>query len=485
MKKTVISLLTIIMFISFACLLGLQIKYIDEIVTIRKENFDEAVNKSLYRTVYKMDVKDAELQIEIMNSLRADSLDQCDVIDSCMSKDTSNNVLIYSCKDVDFGDLMFKSEVQGNEGSVKDNKILDEVLIRDFLRTNDKRSIEECLDIEVLDQMLQAELHNNGIDIPYHFIVTTSSGREVFRCSDYDSEGAENCYSVPLYKNSHVSKMGTLKVHFPDMRRFIFDSLWYIVPSLLFTMALFGTFVVTIVLLFRQKKISEVKNDFINNMTHEFKTPISTISLAAQMLGDDSVNKSQQMYKRLSSTIIDETKRLRFQVEKVLQLSMYDQQKANLKMKEVNANELITSVVKTFALKVEKNSGKIITDLKAENPMVLVDDMHFTNVVFNLLDNAVKYRRADSNLELKITTWNESDKLCISIQDNGIGIKKDDLKKIFDKFFRVHTGNVHDVKGFGLGLAYVKKIINDHRGCINVDSEIGIGTKFIIKVPVC
>jgi signal transduction histidine kinase len=164
---------------------------------------------------------------------------------------------------------------------------------------------------------------------------------------------------------------------------------------------------------------------------------------------------------------------------------MYDQQKANLKMKEVNANELITSVVKTFALKVEKNSGKIITDLKAENPMVLVDDMHFTNVVFNLLDNAVKYRRADSNLELKITTWNESDKLCISIQDNGIGIKKDDLKKIFDKFFRVHTGNVHDVKGFGLGLAYVKKIINDHRGSINVDSEIGIGTKFIIKVPVC
>jgi signal transduction histidine kinase len=187
----------------------------------------------------------------------------------------------------------------------------------------------------------------------------------------------------------------------------------------------------------------------------------------------------------MSSTIIDETKRLRFQVEKVLQLSMYDQQKANLKMKEVNANELITSVVKTFALKVEKNSGKIITDLKAENPMVLVDDMHFTNVVFNLLDNAVKYRRADSNLELKITTWNESDKLCISIQDNGIGIKKDDLKKIFDKFFRVHTGNVHDVKGFGLGLAYVKKIINDHRGSINVDSEIGIGTKFIIKVPVC
>lgn len=485
MKKTVISLLTIIMFISFACLLGLQIKYIDEIVSIRKENFDESVNKSLYRTVYKIEMKDAELYIEMMNYLRADSLSQSDMFDSSACGDSVNNVLHCRYKDVNLNKLILKKESIDNVKSDVSDKAFDEMVLSDFLMANDERSIEECLDFEVLDQMLQAELHSNGIDIPYHFIVTTSSGREVFRCSDYNGEGSEHCYSVPLFKNSHVSKMGTLKVHFPDMRRFIFDSLWYIVPSLLFTMALFGTFVVTIVLLFRQKKISEVKNDFINNMTHEFKTPISTISLAAQMLGDDTVNKSQQMYKRLSSTIIDETKRLRFQVEKVLQLSMYDQQKANLKMKEVNANELITGVVKTFALKVEKNSGKIITDLKAENPMVLVDDMHFTNVVFNLLDNAVKYRRTDSDLELKVSTWNDNGKLCISVQDNGIGIKRDDLKKIFDKFFRVHTGNVHDVKGFGLGLAYVKKIINDHRGTINVESEIGIGTKFVIKVPAC
>jgi signal transduction histidine kinase len=309
----------------------------------------------------------------------------------------------------------------------------------------------------------------------------------VYRCPDFEMDKKGVTYTETLFKNDPPTRTAILEITFPSkvLNKYIYGSVKFMLPSLLFTFVLLITFVITLYMAVRHKKITEMKNDFINNMTHEFKTPISTISLAAQMLGDDSVNKSQQMYKRLSSTIIDETKRLRFQVEKVLQLSMYDQQKANLKMKEVNANELITSVVKTFALKVEKNSGKIITDLKAENPMVLVDDMHFTNVVFNLLDNAVKYRRADSNLELKITTWNESDKLCISIQDNGIGIKKDDLKKIFDKFFRVHTGNVHDVKGFGLGLAYVKKIINDHRGSINVDSEIGIGTKFIIKVPVC
>ncbi len=152
-------------------------------------------------------------------------------------------------------------------------------------------------------------------------------------------------------------------------------------------------------------------------------------------------------------------------------------------MKEVNANELISGVVHTFGLKVEKNGGKIITELNAEDPLVMVDDMHFTNVIFNLMDNAVKYRRSDSALELKITTWNESKRLCISIQDNGIGIKKDDLKKIFDKFYRVHTGNLHDVKGFGLGLAYVKKIITDHKGCIYAESEVGIGTRFVIKMP--
>ena len=166
----------------------------------------------------------------------------------------------------------------------------------------------------------------------------------------------------------------------------------------------------------------------------------------------------------------------------MLQLSLYENQKANLRPREVDINELIAGVVHTFALKVEKHGGKIITDLKAEDPIISVDDMHFTNVIFNLMDNAVKYK-SDAQLELKVSTWNENNHLFISIQDNGIGIKKEDLKKIFEKFYRVHTGNVHDVKGFGLGLAYVKKIINDHNGSIYAESELGIGTKFIIKMP--
>ena len=218
-------------------------------------------------------------------------------------------------------------------------------------------------------------------------------------------------------------------------------------------------------------------------MTHEFKTPISTISLAAQMLKDPAVAKSPAMFQHISGVINDETKRLRFQVEKVLQMSMFERKVATLKMKELNANELINGVINTFTLKVEKYHGKIASDLQAEDDAVFVDEMHFTNVIFNIMDNAVKYKKADSDLELKVKTWNEPGKLCISISDNGIGIKKENIKKVFDKFYRVHTGNLHDVKGFGLGLAYVKKIIEAQKGTIRLESELGAGSNFIIVLP--
>ena len=202
------------------------------------------------------------------------------------------------------------------------------------------------------------------------------------------------------------------------------------------------------------------------------------------MLKDPAVGQSQAMFQHISGVINDETKRLRFQVEKVLQMSMFDRQKATLKMKELDTNELITGVINTFALKVERYNGKIESDLKATDPIIFADEMHITNVIFNLMDNAVKYKRPDADLELKVKTWNEPGKLMISIQDNGIGIKKENLKKIFEKFYRVHTGNLHDVKGFGLGLAYVKKVVDLHDGEIKVDSEYGKGSTFTIKLPV-
>ena len=314
------------------------------------------------------------------------------------------------------------------------------------------------------------------------------NGREVFRCADYqepDEDGKACRYIQPLFRYDPTGQMGSVSVHFPERSSYIRGIANYVMPAMIFTFILFVTFLITVYLIVRQKKISEMKNDFVHNMTHEFKTPISTISIAAQMLSDKSVNKDTGTYERLGEVINNETRRLRFQVEKVLQMSLFDRNNIALKLQELDANELIDSVIQTFSLKVTQSGGTLDTRLEAYNPFVNVDEMHFTNVIFNLLDNAFKYRREDEPLRLEVATWNQGeDYLCVSIKDNGIGIQKVDLKRIFEKFYRVHTGNKHNVKGFGLGLTYVKKMIDLHHGTIKVTSEVGQGTKFIITLPI-
>ena len=325
---------------------------------------------------------------------------------------------------------------------------------------------------------------NNGINIPYHFTVSTQDGREVYRCPDFSEEGEEYSYSQVLFRNDPQSKMGVVKVHFPDMNSYIFSSVRFMIPSIIFTLVLLITFIFTIVVIFRQKRYTEIKNDFINNMTHELKTPIASISLAAQMLNDSSVSKSEQMQKHLGTVINDESKRLRFLVEKVLQMSMFDRKKAVFKKKELDLNEMVENIAHSFSLRVEHTGGKVYTDIEAVDSSIYVDEVHFQNVIFNLMDNAVKYRKPGEALDITMKTWNDDQHLYLSITDTGLGMKKENLKKIFDKFYRVHTGNVHDVKGFGLGLAYVKKIVDLHDGEIKVDSEYGKGTTFTIKLPV-
>jgi two-component system phosphate regulon sensor histidine kinase PhoR len=219
-------------------------------------------------------------------------------------------------------------------------------------------------------------------------------------------------------------------------------------------------------------------------MTHELKTPISSISLAAQMLNDDTVSKSPAMMKHLGGVIFDESKRLRFLVEKVLQMSLFDRRKTIIKKRELDLNDMVETIANTFTLRVEHTGGKIHTDIQATEPTIYADEMHFQNVIFNLLDNAVKYKKADKPVDIFIKTWNSSNHLYLSIRDTGAGIKKEDLKKVFEKFYRVHTGNLHDVKGFGLGLAYVKNILVLHNADISVESEYGKGTEFKIKLPI-
>ena len=268
-----------------------------------------------------------------------------------------------------------------------------------------------------------------------------------------------------------------------EMDSYILGVARKMVPVLVFTVLLFVTFCFTVWLIVRQKRDTEMKNDFINNMTHEFKTPISSISLAAQMLGDKSIAKSDAMLDNLSTVIVNETKRLRYQVEKVLQMSLYEKGNIRFNEREVDANVIIDDVVKTFQLKVRQSGGTLNASLDAEDAAIYVDEMHFTNLIFNLMDNAVKYRRDDEPLQLTVATRNQGMKLIITVQDNGVGIRHEDLKHIFERFYRVHTGNKHDVKGFGLGLAYVKGMVELMHGTIKAESEIGQGTKFTITLP--
>ena len=505
MKKSTIIVLAVVMGISFASLLIMQMRYIEEVTSLRYEYFEESVNRSLYETAHQLELSETKRYLEEGSDAMSGIATAYDSIfantDSSVvqhmhqviAKDGSVFTSRETTVSTNISDKYFTKKTSNKNDRLRslkeimdmryatEKKLVDEV-IYSILYTASDRPLTERIDFIELDQILKTQLSNNGINIPYHFVVSTNNGQKVYQCPDYDETGNQKTFTETIFKNDPVQCSGILKVHFPDLSKYIWRSMWFMIPSLIFTLILLITFIVTLILVFRQKKLTELKNDFINNMTHEFKTPISSISLAAQMLGDDSVTKTPVLMQRLTSTIIDETKRLRFQVEKVLQLSMYENQRANLHMKEVDINELIASVTHTFALKVERNGGKIITNLKATDPVICVDDMHFTNVIFNLMDNAVKYRRKDTDLELNVDTWNEPGLLCISIKDNGIGIKKEDLKSIFENFYRVHTGNLHDVKGFGLGLAYVHKIVKDHKGTIVAESEPDIGTKFIIKL---
>ena len=361
--------------------------------------------------------------------------------------------------------------------------LLDEVIMNMLYSASDK-PLKERVNFKILDQDIKAELMNNGINIPYHFTVSTQDGREVYRCPDYSDEGSEYTYSQVLFRNDPASNMGVVRVHFPDINSYIFSSIRFMIPSVVFTIILLITFIFTIVVIFRQKRYSEIKNDFINNMTHELKTPIASISLAAQMLNDDSVPKSEKMMKHLIGVVTDETKRLRFLVEKVLQMSMFDRKRSSFKKKHLDLNEMVETIANSFTLRVEHTGGKIYVDVEAVDSSIYVDEVHFQNVIFNLMDNAVKYRKPDQPVDIYLKTWNDDSYLYLSVHDTGIGMKKENLKKIFEKFYRVHTGNVHDVKGFGLGLAYVKRVVDLHDGEIKVDSEYGKGTTFTIKLPV-
>ena len=501
MKRSTIWILTIVMAIALLGLLAMQIVYLEKMVAMRNSQFSEIVKRSLYsvstmleqnETKYFLDKDLAEAEQMYSGGNTRGGFSFGD--NNATASDTTQTDVPINVRPANLNTLKDLSDSYQEKQEILKGQylyqksMLNEVILT-ILNHSSDRPIEERADSTTVANYLRSELEfngltQNGVTLPFEFAITSRNNGIVYKTAGYSPMSQQDVYSLVIFPNDPKNKQNTLNVTFPNKSDYIFSSVKFLIPSLAFTFLLLGVFLYTISVAFKQKKLSEIKNDFINNMTHEFKTPISSISIAAQMLNDDSVRKSPEMLKHVSGVINDETKRLRFQVEKVLQLSLFDRKNATMRLEEEDANASIYSVINTFKLKVEKYGGHINANLDAEDPIINVDRMHFTNVIFNLLDNAVKYRREDVPPELTVTTVNpDEDHIQITVQDNGIGMKREDLKKIFEKFYRVSTGNLHDVKGFGLGLAYVSKMIDLFGGSIRAESEINVGSKFIITLP--
>lgn len=345
---------------------------------------------------------------------------------------------------------------------------------------------------EIADIIRMGFVKYNLKDYPFEFNVSVNAinGDQVYSNDFYkyylDSNHNIN-HVLPLEpaSGSSFENMGNeefLSIIVPHQKGLIWrEMIWFILGAVLFTIIITTAFFITVRTLLKQKKLSEIKSDFINNMTHEFKTPLATISLAVDALKNDKVSGNKEKAEYFTSIIKEENKRMNKQVETILQAALLDKNEVQLNMKRLLAHDVIIHVLNNINLQVEEKGGKIDVDLEAENDLIMADEVHFTNVINNLLDNAVKYSK--ENLHIKLSTRNAGNQLRIKIEDNGIGMNKETLHRIFEKFYRAHTGNVHNVKGFGLGLSYVKTMIDAHHGTIKAESVLGKGSSFTISLP--
>ena len=495
MKKIYLRILLCFMGIAFASLMIVQVRYTEQILQANFDHFDEVVTSSMVHVVRQVNEDEVATYLAkainepIGTEATAYILDETDEMQRL---ETSIHKLSSKCYMPDVQPMgtdnrslskVHEAHSERYHQFVQQSREIINKVIAKMLNDAPLLPIAERVDFAALGEHLQTELVNNSIDLSFAYTITEKNGKVVYRSTSDKSAYVGKCFRQQLFPADPEGRIYFFDVWFPEREQYNMSQTFrMLMPLLLLTILIFTTFVLVIVYIFRQKRLSEIKTDFVNNMTHELKTPISSISLAGQMLNDTAMNTNPKIIAQVSHVIADETKRLSFLVERVLQMSVFESGHAGIEFQEIDVNELLTTIINNFSFRVNNTNGKIIAQLKATKTTVLADEMHLTNVFYNLMDNAVKYRRGTLILTIS-TTNNDKGHLVISIEDNGIGIAKDHLKNIFDKFYRVPTGNVHNVKGFGLGLAYVARIIKLHHGTVRAESAVNIGTKFVIELP--
>jgi len=467
MNRKILVIIISVMTLALIGLMAIQSYWIKNTIAVKEAGFVRSVNEALTTVVYKLERIEAANQFGNQRDSRQQWMESMDSLNKYFFDNPSAMANPYEMN------RFFQKSMIAND------------VLKSMMNSSRNLPIENRISSLLLDSIISAELFNRGIQTEFEFGIFSPirNFMPIQKTGKYPKELLNKGFSYVLFPSDMISNPDYLMVFFPNEKRFLITQLWQTLSiSVFLIIVIILTFAYTLITILRQKKVSEMKNDFINNMTHEIKTPIATISLACEALGDNDIQKSETAKNSYIDIINEENKRLGNLTERILQSAKLEKGQIILKKEDIDIHEIITDAVNNIKLQVENRGGEILNKFKAENAILLADKDHITNVVYNLLDNANKYTFNSPRIE--ISTESSYSGILISVKDNGSGISKANQKKIFEKLYRIPTGNIHNVKGFGLGLSYVKAIVEQHEGKISLESELNKGTKFIIYLPI-